>query len=65
MDAARDQFPQDELLLLALVKQMEATLFGLRQLRSYVGKGPGQQMLELLIEEGEAGLAEIKRKLIQ
>lgn len=28
------------------------TLLGLKQLRSYVGKGLGQQMLELLIEEG-------------
>lgn len=37
----------------------------LRQLRSYVGKGAGQQMLEVLIEEAEAGLVKVKRKLIQ
>jgi hypothetical protein len=51
--------------ILALIKQMESTLLGLKQLWSYVGKGIGQQMLELLIEEGEAKLVEIKGKLIQ
>jgi hypothetical protein len=51
--------------ILALIKQMEATLLGLKQLRGYVGSGAGQEMVELLIEEGEAKLAEIKRKLIQ
>ena len=51
--------------ILALIKQMQATLLGLKQLRSYVGSGAGQEMVELLIEEGEAKLAEIKRKLTQ
>jgi hypothetical protein len=51
--------------ILDLVKQMKATLLGLKQLRSYIGKGVGQQMLELLIEESETKLAEIRRKLIQ
>ena len=51
--------------ILTLVKQMEATLLGLRQLRGYVGGGVGEQMLEVLIEEVETGLAEVKRKLIQ
>ena len=51
--------------ILGLIKQMEATLLGLKQLRSYVGGGVGQEMVELLIEEGEAKLAEIKQKLIQ
>jgi hypothetical protein len=50
---------------LALMKQMESTLLGLKQLRRYVGKGPGQQMLESIVKEGETRLAEIKRKLIQ
>jgi hypothetical protein len=50
---------------LALMKQMEATLLGLRQLRNYVGEGAGPEILESLIEEGEAKLAEIKHKLIQ
>jgi hypothetical protein len=51
--------------ILALVKQLEATLLGLRQLRSYVATDLGLQMLDLLIEEGEEKLAQIKRKLIQ
>jgi len=51
--------------ILALLKQMEATLLGLKQLRAYVSKGVGQQMLEALIEEGDAKLAEIIRKVIQ
>ena len=44
---------------------MEATVLGLKQLRGYVGNGIGQEMLEVLIEEGEAKLAEIKRRVIQ
>lgn len=47
--------------ILALIKQMESTVLGLKQLRDYVGNGIGREMLELLIEEGEAKLAEIKR----
>ena len=51
--------------ILALIKQMESTLLGLKQLRLYVGKGVGQQMLELLIEDAEAKIAEVKRRIIQ
>jgi len=51
--------------ILALIKQMESTLLGLKELRSYVGQELGQQMVESLIEEEETKLAEIKRKLIQ
>lgn len=51
--------------ILALLKQMEATLLGLKQLRGYVPAGVGQKMLEILIEEAEANLAEIKRRIIQ
>lgn len=51
--------------ILALLKQLEITLLGLQQLRGYVGKGAGQQILELLIQEAETNLAEIKRKLAQ
>ena len=51
--------------ILALIKQMEAILLGLRQLRGYVGDGVAEHMLEVLIEEAENGLAEVKRKLIQ
>jgi hypothetical protein len=35
----------------------------LRQLRGYVNKGVGDTMLQILIEEAEAGLAELKSKL--
>jgi len=51
--------------ILALLKQLEATLLGLRQLRGYVGKGPGLMMVELLVEEGEKTIAEVKNKLMQ
>lgn len=51
--------------ILALITQLEATLLGLKQMRSYVGSSIGEQMLELLIEEGEAKVAEFKRKVIQ
>lgn len=51
--------------VLALIKQMEDTLLGLKQLRIYVGKGAAQKMVALLIEEGEAKLAEIKRRVKQ
>lgn len=51
--------------VISLIKQMESTLLGLEQLRNYVGDGVGRQMLEVLIEEAETKLAEIKRKIIQ
>ncbi len=51
--------------ILALIKQLETTLLGLKQLRDYVGQGVGQRMLDLLIEDGEEKLAEIKHELIQ
>jgi hypothetical protein len=49
--------------ILALLKQLEATLLGLRQLRRYVGKGPGLMMVELLVVEGEKKIAEVKSKV--
>ena len=52
-------------IILALLRQLEATLLGLKQLRGYVGQGVGKDVLAELIEEGEAKLAEVKRKLIQ
>ena len=51
--------------VLALIKQLEAMLLGLNQLRGYVGQGVAKQMVEKLIEEGESKLHEIKRELIQ
>jgi len=50
--------------IFALIKQLESTLLGLRQLRRYVGKGVGLQMLEVLIEEAEAKLAEVRKRLV-
>lgn len=49
--------------ILALIKQLETTLLGLHQLRNYVGKGVAAQMLHVLIEEGEAKLAEVRKRL--
>jgi len=47
------------------LKRMEATLLGMKQMRRYVGNGLGKEMLELLIEEAEAQIADIKRRVIQ
>jgi hypothetical protein len=48
----------------ALMQQMEAVLHGLKQLRGYVGSGVGKEMLEVLIQEAEVGLEEVKQNLI-
>lgn len=50
--------------ILALIKQLEATLLGLHQLRDYVGKGVAAQMLDVLIEEGEGRLSEVRKRLV-
>lgn len=50
---------------LALLKQLEATNLGLKQLRDFFGNGVARQMLEVLIEESEARFLELKRMLIQ
>jgi hypothetical protein len=47
-----------------LVRQMEALLLGLQQLRGYVGSGVGKAMLDVLIQEAEVGLEEVKQNLI-
>jgi hypothetical protein len=72
IDTQRRQWPfripmtDDSLdIILALMKQLESTLLGLKQLRGYVGQDVGPQMVEELIEEGENKLAELKRRLIQ
>lgn len=51
--------------LLECLKRMEATLLGMKQMRHYVGDGLGKEMLESLIEEAEAQIADIKRRVIQ
>ena len=51
--------------ILLLIGKMETTTNGLQQLRGYMGTRIGEEMLEVLIQEAQAGLVEIKRKLIQ
>lgn len=51
--------------ILALLKQMETTVLGLKQLRGIIGNGVGHHMLEMLIEEAEAKIREVKRRIIQ
>jgi hypothetical protein len=36
--------------ILALLRRLEATVLGLKQLRGYVGQGVGQLMVEELVE---------------
>lgn len=47
------------------LKCMEATLMGMKQMRQYVDKEPGKEMLDSLIEEAGTQIAKIKRKVIQ
>ena len=49
---------------MASLKQLEATLLGMKQLREYVSRGAGREMLDKLIAEAELKLVEIKRKVI-
>ena len=51
--------------IFVLVKQLEAALLELKQMRAYVVQGVEQVMLELVIEDNETKLAEIRRKVIQ
>jgi len=59
-----DPFDSLEVLMVCL-KQMEATVLGLKELRSFIGKGSGQEMLDALIVEAEQTIAEIKRRVLQ
>jgi GNAT superfamily N-acetyltransferase len=52
-------------IVLEMLRQMEATLNGLQQLRDYVGQGVGRQMLEEIIEELAKHLTEIERTFEQ
>jgi len=49
----------------ACLTQMEATVLGLKELRSYVGTEVGSYMLAIVIEETEAKIAEIKQHITQ
>ena len=46
--------------VLALIKQMEVTLLGLKQVRGYLDNRAGREIVDRLIEEGEANLADVK-----
>lgn len=50
---------------LALIRQLESALLGLRQIRGYVPKGAGLDTLDQLIDEIETNLAGIKRRVMQ
>jgi len=51
--------------ILDCLKQMESNLMGMRQLRQYIDSNLGTEMLDLLIEEAELKIAEVKRKVMQ
>jgi hypothetical protein len=60
----RDDLDQLDMVL-ACLKQMEATVLGMKQLRGFIGKGSGQEMLDALIVEAEEKIAEMKRRIMQ
>ena len=43
---------------------METTLISLKEMRGFVGRGIGNEMLEVLIEETELQIAELKRRVV-
>lgn len=51
--------------ILALIRQLEAALLGLTQMRAFVGQGVELEMLESTIKQNETKLAAIRRKVIQ
>ena len=51
--------------ILGQIKQLEATVLGLQQLRSYIGNGVEAEILESLMTEAETKIAEVKGKLMQ
>jgi hypothetical protein len=46
-----------------LMRQMETTILGLRHLRAYLPSDAGVDFLDEAIEEGEALIADIRRRL--
>ena len=45
------------------LKQMESNLLGMRELPQYIDSNLGTEMLDLLIEEAELKIAEVKRNV--
>lgn len=50
--------------VLDLIKQMETTIQGMQQLRSYT-RGVGRAMLEVVIEQAERQLEKVKQRILQ
>ena len=51
--------------ILGLIRQLQAGLLGLKQMRAYAMQGVEQELLESVIVDNETRLAEIRRKVIQ
>lgn len=51
--------------ILVLIKQLQAAILELKQMRAYVVQGVEQKLLESVIVDNETRLAEIQRKVIQ
>lgn len=51
------------LTIVVLMRQMETTILGLRHLRASVPSDVGVDLLDAAIEEGEAEIADIRRRL--
>ena len=54
-----------ENLVLACLKEMEATALGMRQLRGIMEAGPARDMLDRVITEAELQIEETKRKVLE
>ena len=50
-------------IIILLMKQMESTVIGLRHLRECVPADVGSELLDAVIAEGEARIADARRKL--
>jgi hypothetical protein len=51
--------------ILVLIKQLQAALLELKQMRAYVVQGVEQEILESAIEDNETRWVEIRREVIQ
>ena len=50
--------------VLACLKRMESIVLGLKQLRGFVDQAAGAEILDSVIAQAEAQIAEIRRKVI-
>jgi hypothetical protein len=67
MSGNADRFNSLDAILdcLKQINNMESNLLGMRELRQYIDSNLGTEMLDLLIEEAELKIAEVKRKVMQ